>query len=195
MIRAVTRAMTRAVTLRALLPLLPLLLACLALPAGAGTAERLDRLFAALKTAPPEEAPGIEAQIRDLWADSGSPTLNLLYSRATKALEAGETQAAIEHFTALIDHAPDFAAAWNGRATAYYAAGLYGAALGDIAHALSLEPRHFGALTGLAVILEEAGRREQALAAYRQVLALSPNRPEVREAIRALERARGEFDI
>ncbi len=175
--------------------LFPILLACLALPAGAGSAERIDQLFAALQKAGPDEWQVIEAEIRDLWSDSGSPTLNLLLERGYGALESGDSKAAIEHFTALIDHAPDFAEAWNGRATAYFAAGLYGPALDDIAHALALEPRHFGALTGLAMILGESGRREQALEAYRAVLALSPNRPDVQEAIRALERARGEFDL
>ncbi len=174
--------------------LLLLLLACFSPPALAGPQERIDQLFAALQRAGPDEWQVIEAEIRDLWSDSGSPTLNLLLARGYGALEEGESKAAIEHFTALIDHAPDFAEAWNGRATAYFAAGLYGPALGDIAHALALEPRHFGALTGLAMILEEAGLREQALAAYRAVLALSPHRPDVQEAIRALEREAGMFD-
>ena len=121
--------------------------------------------------------------------------LNLLLERGNAALEAGDSEAAIEHFTALIDHAPDFAAAWNGRATAYFSAGLYGPAMADIAHVLRLEPRHFGALTGLGVILEEAGKREQALAAYRMVLEINPNREDVLEAVAALERAAGAFEL
>lgn len=156
--------------------------------------ERLVQLFGALAAAGPGEYPVIEQEIRAIWAESGSPALNLLLERGNLALEAGDWPAAIEHFTAAIDHAPDFVAAWNGRATAYFSAGLYGPALADIAAVLRLEPRHFGALTGLGVILEETGKRELARKAYRRVLALSPNRADVIEAIEALERAMGQFD-
>ena len=179
--------------------LISLLLAVgLAGPAQAGAREaqelRLAQLFGALAEAAPGESEVIEQEIRAIWADSGSPSLNLLLERGNKALEAGEWQEAAEHFTAAIDHAPDFVAAWNGRATAYYSAGLHGPALADIAELLKLEPRHFGALTGLGVILEESGKRALALKAYRQVLALDPNRTDVQEAIKALERAMGQFD-
>ncbi len=163
--------------------------------AGAASEARLDQLFGALARAAPDEWQAIEQEIRAIWAQSGSPSLDLLMSRGAQALAEGDPQAAIEHFTALIDHAPDFAAAWNGRATAYYQAGLYGPALADIARVLTLEPRHFGALTGLAIILEDSGRTEQALAAYRMVLELNPNRTNVLEAIAKLERARGQVDI
>ncbi len=163
--------------------------------ADAASEARLDQLFGALARAAPDEWQAIEQEIRAIWAQSGSPSLDLLMSRGAQALAEGDPQAAIEHFTALIDHAPDFAAAWNGRATAYYQAGLYGPALADIARVLTLEPRHFGALTGLAIILEDSGQTEQALAAYRMVLELNPNRTNVLEAIAKLERARGQVDI
>ena len=173
-----------------------LLLGLLAGPALAGPPEeRLEQLFGALLVAEADEWQVIESEIRDIWADSGSAMLNLLLERGSKALEDGDTAAAIEHFTALVDHAPDFAAGWNGRATAYFSAGLYGPALSDIARVLALEPRHFGALTGLGVILEEAGQRELALKAYRQVLEINPNRSDVIEAIKVLELATGTFDL
>ena len=174
---------------------LALCLHLFATPLAAGPQEdRLEQLFSALKVAKADEYPVIEQEIRAIWADSGSPMLNLLLERGSKALEDGDAEAAIEHFTALIDHAPEFAAAWNGRATAFFSAGLYGPALSDIAHVLALEPRHFGALTGLAVILEEAGKNDLALQAYQQVLQLNPNRADVLDAVQALERARGGFD-
>ncbi|HHB80475.1 MAG TPA: tetratricopeptide repeat protein [Aliiroseovarius sp.] len=155
---------------------------------------RLEQLFAALQTADADAAAVIESEIRDIWSDSGSPTLNLLLERGNAALQDGDSAAAIEHFTALIDHAPDFAEGWNGRATAYFSAGLYGPAMSGIAHVLALEPRHFGALTGLGVILEEAGKTDMALKAYEDVLAISPHRADVLEAVHELERQRGGFD-
>ncbi len=183
---------------RALLALTACLFVPLMASAGAGDAAdatRLDQLFGALQRAGPEEWQAISDQIRAIWAESGSPSLDLLYQRGEQALSDNDPQAAIEHFTAVIENAPDFAAAWNGRATAYYMAGLFGPALEDIAQVLALEPRHFGALTGLAVMLEEMGRLDLARAAYEQVLALSPGRTDIREALRALELKTGTFDI
>ena len=73
-------------------------------------------------------------------------------------MEAQEYDVAIEHLTALTDHAPDFAEGWNARATAFYLIGEYALAVADIERALALNPRHFGAMSGLAFILEEIGR-------------------------------------
>jgi tetratricopeptide (TPR) repeat protein len=111
----------------------------------------------------------------------------LLLQRGRDAMGAGETLAAIEHFTALIDHAPDFAEGWNARATAYFQAGLYGPSVADIAQVLRLNPRHFGALTGFARILEETGKSDQALQVYEAALAIHPHLEGVREAVERLQ--------
>jgi tetratricopeptide (TPR) repeat protein len=102
-------------------------------------------------------------------------------------MAAGDMDTAIEHFTALIDHAPDFAEAWDSRATAYYQAGDIGPALADIAQTLRLNPRHFGALSGLAMIFQEGGQTEKALEVWKLVAAIHPNAPGVSEAITAIE--------
>lgn len=102
-------------------------------------------------------------------------------------MAAGELDAAIEHFTALIDHAPDFAEAYNARATAYYQTGDLGPSVADIAKALDLNPRHFGALSGLGMIFEEIGRPEKALEAYRAALSVNPHLSEVNESVQRLE--------
>lgn len=148
----------------------------------------LDPLFEALKEAEGEDAQQIETKIWEQWADSGSPSMNFLLRRGREALEAGDNVLAIEHFSALIDHAPEFAEAYNARATAYYNAGRYGPSLADIREVLLRNPRHFGALGGLALILDEIGEHRGALEAYRQVEALYPNRAGLTEAITRLER-------
>lgn len=148
----------------------------------------LDPLFEALRDAEGDAARQIETKIWEEWADSGSPAMNLLLLRGREALEAGETGEAIEHFSALIDHAPDFTEAYNARATAYFQAGRYGPSVADIREVLARNPRHFGALGGLALIFEETGQSAGALAAYRQVEALYPNREGLSEAIARLER-------
>ncbi len=155
---------------------------------------RLNELFAALRLAQSDEWQVIEDEIWLLWGQSGSPSIDLLLERGKAALAGEENEAAIEHFTALIDHAPGFAEGWNSRATAYFNAGLLGPSLADIRQALALEPRHFGALAGLGVILEEMGFEKEALHAFHEVLRIHPNRDDVQEAIDRLEMAIGSFD-
>lgn len=150
--------------------------------------DRLAELYARLATAAdPATADRIEADIRTEWSKSGSPAIDLLLRRGEDALEAGEFVAAAEHFTAAIDHDPAFAEAFYGRASAYYQAGLIGPALDDLRETLVLNPHHFGAMAGIAIILEELGRPEEALAAYRQVQAIHPQNADVAEAVARLE--------
>ncbi|QCO57657.1 tetratricopeptide repeat protein (plasmid) [Pseudorhodobacter turbinis] len=150
-------------------------------------ADGLDSLFDDLQTAEPQAAERVERKIWREWSKSGSAAMDLLLKRGRDALDEGETQAAIEHFTALIDHAPDFAEAWNGRATAYFQAGLYGPSVADIAQALRLNPRHFGAMSGFARILEDTGEPDRALQVYRSALAIHPHLSGVSEAVTRLE--------
>ena len=163
---------------------LPLLFLCL--PAFGQTA-KLDDLFTRLKSADAEAALRIEQEIWIEWSKSGSPSMDLLLERGRQAMNEGATALAIEHFTALIDHAPGFAEGWNARATAYWAAGDLGPAVSDIGHALELNPRHFGALSGLGMIFEELRRPQKALEVYRMVLTLNPHAEGVPEAVERLE--------
>lgn len=128
-----------------------------------------------------------ESDIRRAWSRSGSPAMDLLLKRGEAALDEGDPVLAIEHLTALTDHAPDFAEGWNARATAYFSHGDYGPALTDIARTLELEPRHWGALAGLGTILEEMGDQQRALTAFRASFALHPHQQDVKDAIERLE--------
>ena len=96
--------------------LLPLFLTCAG--AFAEDTAKLDGLFERLKVADEAEAGRIEREIWIEWSKSGSPAEDLLLQRGTDAMDLGDYPAAIEHFTAIIDHDPDFAEAWNARATA-----------------------------------------------------------------------------
>lgn len=133
----------------------------------------------------------LERQIQAEWSKSGSPAMDLLLQRGLKALEAKDYALALDHFTALTDHAPDFAEGWNGRATALFNKNMYGPALEDIGKVLTLNPDHYGAMTGLAVILNELGDKKRALAAWKMVAAINPHRPETRAAIEQLEKETG----
>lgn len=151
----------------------------------------LEALFEGLKTADPAAAQQIESRIYEIWSQSGSPSMDLLLERGREALNEGDTKLAIEHFTALVDHAPDFAEGYNARATAYFQNGQFGPSLEDIRTTLALNPRHFAAMSGLALILEELGRLEDSLAAWREVQKIHPSREGLEAAIDRLERQTG----
>jgi tetratricopeptide (TPR) repeat protein len=166
--------------------LVPLFLTCAAVQAE--DVAKLDGLFERLKTAEEGEAGRIEREIWIEWSKSGSPALDLLLQRGRDAMDLGDYPAAIEHFSAIIDQDPDFAEAWNSRATAFYMAGEFGPSVSDIGHVLTLNPRHFGALSGLALILEETGKPERALEVYRAAMAINPHMQGAAEAIERLEK-------
>jgi tetratricopeptide (TPR) repeat protein len=170
------------------------------LPSGAiaqpaADADRLDALFADLAEPGRTDSARIEREISRIWSQSGSAAMDMLLQRGRRALEAGDYAAAVEHFSALIDHAPEFAEGWNARATAFYLMDEYALSIADIGRVLSLNPRHFGALSGLAIMLEDMGEIDYARDALRAVQALNPNRPNIDEAVMRLNRMTGETDL
>lgn len=159
-----------------------------ALPAFAVDQTKLDDLFSRLKEAKdPGQAGRIEAEIQIEWARSGSATVDLLMQRGEDAMAAGNFLAAVEHYTAVIDHAPDFLLAWDARATALYSLGEIGPALSDMGHVLAQDPRHYDVLAGLGQILEETGDTKKALQAYLAAQAIHPYILPVNDAITRLQ--------
>ncbi|TDK51737.1 tetratricopeptide repeat protein [Antarcticimicrobium luteum] len=144
-------------------------------------------LLSALSDAGPEEARRLERQLNALWSKSGSPAMDLLLKRGREALENGDTAAAIEHLTALTDHAPGFAEGWHMRASAYFEAGLLGPAVADLEHALALNPSNYRAIFGLGTILEGFGDTETAYRAYQRAQAINPHHEDVAKALERLK--------
>jgi tetratricopeptide (TPR) repeat protein len=155
----------------------------------------LDGMFVELADPETRDWEAVEARIIRTWTQAGSAFGALLLKRGQEAMEAEDYAAAIDHFSALIDHEPEFAEAWNARATAYYMIDEYGLAIRDVGRVLVLNPRHFGALAGLGFMLEEMGDEPNALLAYRAVLALHPHRENVKQAAERLERRVGEVRL
>jgi tetratricopeptide (TPR) repeat protein len=149
---------------------------------------RLPGLFRELRQAPDDAAAKpVEAAIWAAWLQSGSPSADLLMTRGLAAEDAKDYSTARELFDVVVELEPDFAEAWNRRAAIRFRLGDYAGALGDLQRALTLEPRHFGALMGLAEILEEEGQLKAAREAFRRALALNPHLLEAAEKVRALE--------
>lgn len=128
----------------------------------------------------------VEERILDAWSRSGSTAMDLLLERGRDALDEEDFSTALEHFTALTDHAPDFAEGWNMRATTFFMIEEFGLSIEDIGRTLALNPKHFGALSGLGVILEELGEVDEALKAYRLAFEINPHRDNLVEAIERL---------
>jgi tetratricopeptide (TPR) repeat protein len=147
----------------------------------------LDTLFDALKIAPDaESAKAIEERIWALWMVSGSDTCNLLMGRVKAAADDKDYELAVKLLDAVIALKPDYVEAWNRRATIYYLLKDYAHSLADIREVLAREPRHFGALSGLGLILQEIGDDRHALEAYRKALAVDPHLEHVPDAVKNL---------
>jgi tetratricopeptide (TPR) repeat protein len=156
-------------------------------PQSGDKTQNLDRLFEALKVAPDEEsAKYIENRIWAIWHASGSDTANLLMTRVKTAVDAKDFDLAIKLLNAIIDIKPEFVEAWNRRATVYYNKKEFGLALEDIREVLAREPRHFGALSGLGIIMQELGEEKRALDAFRRALAIHPRIERIPEVAKRL---------
>ena len=155
--------------------------------AAAQRQEELDRLFVRLAESGEGEWKRIQAEIWNMWSRSGSPSMDLLLHRAQKAMEEeDDPELALRYLDDLVRLEPDFAEGWNKRATVHFMLGDYGRSVADIERTLALEPRHFGALSGLATILERIGDKEGAYQAYRRALEIHPHLPGARKALERL---------
>jgi tetratricopeptide (TPR) repeat protein len=152
-----------------------------------GSTFSLDTLFNALKIAPDEAtAKAIEDRIWAIWISSGSDTCNLLMSRVKDATDDRDYDLAIKLLDAIVRIKPDYVEAWNRRATLRYIKHDYGLALADIREVLAREPRHFGALAGLGLILQDIGDDKHALQAYQAALAIDPHLRNLSDVVKTL---------
>jgi tetratricopeptide (TPR) repeat protein len=154
-----------------------------------GDPERnLEFLFGALKAAPDDTtAKAVEERIWALWMLSHSDTANLLMTRVRTAIEAKDIDLAIKLLDAIVKIKPDYVEAWNRRATLYYMKKDYGRSLADIREVLKREPRHFGALSGLGLILQDVGDDKGALEVYRRALEVYPRLQRIPDIVKTLQ--------
>jgi tetratricopeptide (TPR) repeat protein len=148
----------------------------------------LDQLFQELANETNTIAGRRTAQrIWDQWSRSESDTINSLMLWAEKAISEGKNAVAEDLLTQVIALEPGFAEGWNRRASLFYAQGKASQSLGDIEQTLRLEPRHFGALSGLAAILQSTGKEALALEVWHRVLAIYPAHAQAQKSVIELE--------
>jgi tetratricopeptide (TPR) repeat protein len=151
-------------------------------------AATLDSLFADLKHEPRSAAGRrIARQIWQIWLDSGSDTINLLMEWSAEAVEKKKYATASDLLDQVTVLKPDYAEGWNRRATLLFLMADYGRSLSDIERTLRLEPRHFGALTGLAEIFQKSGQESRALEAWYRILEIYPANERAQKAVIELE--------
>jgi tetratricopeptide (TPR) repeat protein len=147
----------------------------------------LDFLFGALKVAPDDaSAKHVEARIWALWMQTPSDTAALLMTRAKAAMDAQQMDVAQKLLDAVVKLRPDYIEGWNRRATLFYLRNDYTHSLEDIEQVLVREPRHFGALAGLGMIMQDLGDEKRALDAFRKALAINPHLDKVPELVKTL---------
>ena len=147
----------------------------------------IEFLFGALKAAPDAAtAKAVEGRIMAYWLASGSDTADLLMTRVKTAVDQKELDLAIRLLDSLVELSPEYIEAWNRRATLHFMNKAYSQSLADIRQVLAREPRHFGALAGLGMILQDIGEEKVALDAFRRAVAVHPHLERIREMIESL---------
>ncbi len=151
-------------------------------------AELANSLLTRLKGAQDAStAKTIEQAIWQLWLRHPSPSVELLMGQAVKAMTVGENKKALRILTTVIELVPDYAEAWNKRATVYFYEGEYKRSLADIDQVLDIEPRHFGALSGLGLVHQAMENKKEALKALRRALKVHPFLEGAKDAEKRLE--------
>ncbi|OBQ69706.1 tetratricopeptide repeat protein [Mesorhizobium erdmanii] len=136
---------------------------------------RLDKLFSDLKRERNEKAAErIAGNIWSEWFQSGSASIDLMMLWSQKAMDNQKFDVALDFLDQVVTLQPTYAEGWNRRATVHFMMKNYGKSMSDIERTLQLEPRHFGALSGLAQIMALTGHKQSALEAWQKVLAIYP---------------------
>ena len=150
---------------------------------------RLKILFDRLQeTLDQNEARSIESTIWKIWIENKDDNVNQAMLIGVTLMNDGQLEAAKKKFSEVIRLAPDFAEGWNKRATVYYLMNKFDRSVKDIAQTLRLEPRHFGALSGLGLINQAIGQTGAAIKAYEQALDLNPHLFGLKEKIERMKK-------
>ena len=148
---------------------------------------RLEALFATLQTSQDQRVLAeAEAEIWEIWHDSGDEDVDRLMQGAAELMQNGDLAAAEAVYTRIVERLPDFSEGWNRRATVRYYLGDYAGSMLDIEQTLRLEPRHFGAIWGLGMILGSQREYQSAIRAFERLLEIKPNSRDARPRIELL---------
>jgi tetratricopeptide (TPR) repeat protein len=154
----------------------------------AGAMEDLVPLAQALRDADPQVRAEAERAMWQVWSRSGDAEADRLLAVGIQQINAGAPEAAIDTFSRLIRLRPEFAEAWNKRATVYYLVGDYQKSLADCDEVMKRNRFHFGALSGYGMIYLQLGLLDKSLTYFEQALQINPNLETVEETAQMLRR-------
>ena len=149
----------------------------------------LDELFIQLRNVDDlETASRIEKKIWDKWVYRDDELVDRFMSLGIGAMRAGALKLSLRQFTKVINLDKNFSEGWNKRATVHYMMGNFNKSVQDIERTLALEPRHYGAISGMALILDANGDIAGALKAWQQVIEFTPYNQQIRTRILQLKK-------
>lgn len=154
-----------------------------------GTMSDVEKLIARLRDENDNVRELAAAALWHIWSRSGDPDIDALYQQGIRQMQTANLDDALTTFTEIIRRRPQFAEAWNKRATILYMAGEHRKSLRDCDEAVKRNPNHFGALSGMAQIHVILGQPEHALEAYKKAVKINPNLPDAEENLRVLREA------
>lgn len=159
--------------------------------------DRLDHLFIELAKADQSlpDYKKFENEIWMIWGQASEDSIQNLMDLGYQSLQIGLFDAALTHYTRVTELAPDFAEGWNKQATVLYLMDRYSDSLLAVNHTLKLEPRHFGALSGLGLIYEIYGEENGAKAAYKKALSYNPHLERIQTRLEYLQSLSGDAEI
>jgi tetratricopeptide (TPR) repeat protein len=128
-----------------------------------------------------------EQSLWRVWSRSGDADADKILMHGTEQMQRGDLAEAVGTFTEIIKRKPDFAEAWNKRATAYYLAGDFEKSLADCDEVMKRNPVHFGALSGYGLIYLQLGKPEDALLYFERALGVNPNLAGIEQAVQAIK--------
>ena len=155
------------------------------------TDERLKGLFEQLLlVSNPVVLRATENRIWEIWLEHENADVQQLLTLGTEAMNRRQFPEALLIFSQIVENFPDFSEGWNKRATLFYLVGNTDASIKDIKRTLELEPRHFGALSGLGLVYMQQGKLALAEEAFLQLITVHPNSPSAQDNLRLVREQR-----
>ena len=148
--------------------------------------QRLDSLFSSLHSEDQDVRIEAESEIWAIWFDSGDEAINTLMNKGRAAEQLRRFETAEAFYTQVIEQEPGYSEGWNRRATIRYYTRDYKGSLADIQQTIQLEPRHFGAIWGLGMILSSQQRYADAIDVFERLLEIKPSAADAEARIELL---------
>ena len=155
--------------------------------ADTGVMADLPAMADALRDSDPQVRALTESAMWEVWSRTGEAEIDGLFARGVDQLQMRQLDEAVQTFTRIIARRPDFAEAWNKRATAYFVLGVYEKSLADCDQVMTRNPYHWGALSGYGMIYVEMDQPGRAVEYFEKALAVNPNLTSVEQALETLK--------